>query len=108
MGMTAEKADEKASTAGHDGLANSCRLLEQSTRLRRCLLNDTNWRLLAFETESPAAIAKVRIVRHVMMDAPHATRWRRTQFSTFRHPFPSMQACILRTLALVTMPSVPL
>lgn len=107
MGMTAAKVSEKASTAEHDGLANSCLLLEQSTRLRRCLLNDTNRRLLAFETESLAAIAKVRVVRHIVMDAPHATR-QRTQFSTFRHPLPSMQACILRTLAWVTMPSVPL
>lgn len=107
MAMTAEKASAQVATAGHDGSADSCLLLEQSTRLRRCLLNQTNRRLLAFETESPAAIAKVRIMRHIVMHAPHATR-QRTQFSIFRHPLPSMQACILRTLAWVTMPSVPL
>jgi hypothetical protein len=56
------------------------------------------------------------LLRFRMTQKPRLRIWRQTtptalssaQFGTLRQPLASMQLCIVRTLAWVTMPSAPL
>lgn len=73
--------------------------------------------LLAFEAKGTATVSKTRVMGDVVMGAIIAAcrlvgaagiGATAAQLSTFRQPRPSMQLCMIRTLALVTTPSAPL